>query len=136
MKILHLALEDHLRPGSGGGSMRNREINSRLAAHGHKVHVVTAAHPDLVARREDGVSISQLGIPRGYAPSLLSYQALLPFYARRAIRELRPDLVVEEFAPPWSSMGVGHWTKVPTVGSVQGYFAARRPRSTTCRRPC
>jgi glycogen(starch) synthase len=126
MKILHLALEDHLRPGSGGGSMRNREINSRLAGHGHEVHVVTAAHPDLVARREDGVFYRQLGIPRGYAPSLLSYQALLPLYAHRAIRELRPDLVVEEFAPPWSSMGVGHWTKVPTVGSVQGYFAREK----------
>ncbi len=33
---------------------------------------------------------------------------------------------MEEFAPPWSSMGVGHWTKVPTVGSVQGYFAREK----------
>ena len=42
------------------------------------------------------------------------------------MRALKPDLVVEEFAPPWSSMGVGHWTKVPTVGSVQGYFAREK----------
>ena len=50
MRILHLALEDHLRPGSGGGSLRNREINTRLAAHGHDVHVVTAAHQATSAR--------------------------------------------------------------------------------------
>jgi glycosyltransferase involved in cell wall biosynthesis len=126
MRILHLALEDHHRPGSGGGSLRNREINRRLVANGHEVHVVTAGHQALAAREEDGVRYQQLGIPRGYAPSLLSYQALLPWWTRRAIRRLRPDLIVEEFAPPWSSMGVGHWSKIPTVGSVQGYFAREK----------
>ncbi|MBE2320419.1 glycosyltransferase family 4 protein [Solirubrobacter sp. CPCC 204708] len=126
MRILHLALEDHRRPGSGGGSLRNREINRRLAANGHDVHVVTAAHQALSAREEDGVTYSQIGVPRGYAVSLLSYQASLPLWTRRAIRRLRPDLVVEEFAPPWSSMGVGHWTRRPTVGLVQGYFAREK----------
>jgi glycosyltransferase involved in cell wall biosynthesis len=126
MRILHLALEDHRRPGSGGGSLRNWEINRRLAANGHDVHVVAAAHPELSAREEDGVTYSQIGVPRGYAVSLLSYQAALPLWTRRAIRRLRPDLVVEEFAPPWSSMGVGHWTKRPTVGLVQGYFAREK----------
>lgn len=127
MKILHLGLEDHRRPGSGGGSLRNHEVNRRLA-HKHDVEVVTAAYPGCRARVEDGVRYRHVGLGRGYAASLLSYQAALPAVLRGALRDERPDLVVEEFAPPWSSLGVGRWTSVPTVGMVQGFFAAEKAR--------
>lgn len=127
MKILHLGFEDHRRPGSGGGSLRNHEVNRRLAGK-HAVEVVTAAYPGCEARVEDGVRYRHVGLKRGYAPSLLSYQASLPAVLRRALRENPPDLVVEEFAPPWSSLGVGNWTGVPTVGMVQGFFAAEKAR--------
>ncbi len=128
MRILHLGFEDHRRPGSGGGSLRNHEINRRLAARGHEVHVLCAPHPTLAARVEDGVSYMHVGVSAANAASLLTYQAALPWATRGAIRRLRPDLVVEEFAPLCSSMGVGHWTRLPTVGVVQGFFAREKAR--------
>ncbi len=128
MRILHLAFEDHRRPGSGGGSLRNREINRRLVARGHEVEVLVAAYGGCRSRDEDGVRHRHVGVPYGYAPSLLTYQAALPAATALAIRRLRPELVVEEFAPPSTSVAVGHWTRRPTVGMVQGYFAREKAR--------
>jgi glycosyltransferase involved in cell wall biosynthesis len=127
VKILHLGLEDHRRPGSGGGSLRNHEVNRRLALE-HDVEVVTAAYPGCRPRVEDGVRYRHVGLPDGYAKSLLSYQAALPAVMCASLRRDRPDLVVEEFVPPWSSLAVGHWTALPTVGMVQGFFAAEKAR--------
>lgn len=128
MRVLHLALEDHRRPGSGGGSLRNHEINSRLAAAGFDIEVVAAGFKGAHERIEDGVHYRHVGVSAGYAPSLLSYQALLPGVVRTAERTAPPDLVVEEFAPLTSSLGVGHWTKTPTIGLVQGFFAREKAR--------
>lgn len=129
MKILHLGFEDHRRPGSGGGSLRNHEVNRRLAARGHEVEVVTARFRGARPRREDGVVYRQVGVGLEYFTSLLAYQALLPGVVLAARgRARRPDLLVEEFAPPWSSLGVNRWTSIPTVGSVQGYFATEKAR--------
>jgi glycogen(starch) synthase len=128
MRILHLAFEDHRRPGSGGGSLRNREINTRLVAGGHEVTVVTANYPGARARTEDGVSYRQCGVARGYAPSLISHQLTLPRVVRAANRTARPDIIVEEFAPLTSSLGVGHWSSTPTVGVAQGFFAEEKAR--------
>jgi glycosyltransferase involved in cell wall biosynthesis len=127
MKILHLGFEDHRRPGSGGGSLRNHEVNRRLAARGHDVEVVTARFRGARPRREDGVLYRPVGVGLEYFTSLLSYQALLPGVVLAALRRSRrPDLLVEEFAPPWSTLGVNRWTSIPTVGSVQGYFAVEK----------
>ena len=128
MRVLHLALEDHHRPGSGGGSLRNHQINSRLAAAGFSIEVVAASFPGARERVEDGVHYRHVGIPFGYAPSLLSYQAWLPVVVHAAQRTNPPDLVVEEFAPLASSLGVGYWTKLPTIGLVQGFFAREKAR--------
>jgi glycosyltransferase involved in cell wall biosynthesis len=46
----------------------------------------------------------------------------------RANRRADVDLVVEEFAPLTSSLGVGHWTGRPTVGVAQGFFAEEKAR--------
>jgi glycogen synthase len=129
MRILHLGFEDHRRPGSGGGSLRNHEVNRRLAARGHEVEVVTARYPGARGRLEDGVAYRPVGVGFEYFSSLLAYQALLPAVVLGArMRPRRPDLLVEEFAPPWSSLGVNRWTNIPTVGNVQGYFAAEKAR--------
>jgi glycogen synthase len=126
MRILHLGFEDHRRPGSGGGSLRNHEVNRRLAARGHIVEVITARYPGARVRHEDGVTYRPIGLGLEYFTSLLAYQALLPAVVARARAHRRPDLLVEEFAPPWSSLGVNRWTSIPTVGNVQGYFAAEK----------
>ena len=128
MRILHLAFEDHARPGSGGGSLRNREINSRLAALGHEIDVVTANYPDARPRLEDRVHYRQRGMKRGNAPSLLSHQACLPRIVANATRLTQPDLIIEEFAPLTTSLGVGHWTGTPTIGIAQGFFAEQKAR--------
>jgi glycogen(starch) synthase len=128
MRILHLAFEDHRRPGSGGGSLRNREVNTRLAEMGHDIEVITANYPGARPRVESGVRYRQRGVRRGYAPSLLSHQVLLPSLVAATTHRFAPDIIVEEFAPLTSSLGVGYWTDVPTVGVAQGFFAAQKAR--------
>ena len=128
MRVLHLAFEDHLRPGSGGGSLRNREVNSRLSAMGHTVDVVAANYPGAQSRVEDGVRYRHCGLSRSYAFSLISHQLCLPAVVAAATRRVQPDVIVEEFAPLTSSLGVGYWTRIPTVGVAQGFFAEEKAR--------
>ncbi len=127
MRILHLGFEDHRRPGAGGGSGRNHEINRRLAKT-HDVTFVTAAYPGCSNRTEEGVHYRHIGIGGGYAVSLLSYFAMLPWVVAKARKHRTFDLIVEEFAPPFSSLGVAAWTHTPTCANVQWYFAAEKAR--------
>lgn len=125
LRILHLGFEDHRRPGSGGGSARNRAVNSRLGAR-HDITVVTAGFPGATDRVEDGVRYEHLGLERGYAPSLVSYLAMLPAYVAR--RAPAFDLVIEEFAAPISSVSVPRWTSRPTLAVVQWLNAEQKAR--------
>jgi glycogen(starch) synthase len=129
LHVLHLGFEDHRRPGAGGGSHRSHQINRRLVAHGHHVDVVTAAYPRAEARIEDGVHYRQIGDGRGYFRSIVTYHArLAPLVARVRLGSRRPDVVVEEFAPPFSTLGFGALAGAPSVGNVQGFFAAHKAR--------
>lgn len=123
LEILHLAFEDHRRPGSGGGGVRTHEINRRLAAH-HRITVVTTRYPGARRRVEDGVTYRPLGLPLGYHGSIISYHLGTPLLVMLA----RPDLVVEDFSAPMSSMLVPLWTSQPTIAVVQWLFAAETSR--------
>src|SRR4051812_33394456 len=65
LRILHLAFDDLHRPNSGGGAIRNHEINKRLAVR-HEVTAVTATYPGCRERTEDGVHYIQAGRWLGY----------------------------------------------------------------------
>lgn len=123
LEILHLAFEDYRRPGSGGGGARTHEINRRLAAH-HRITVVTTRYPGARRRVEDEVTYRPLGLPLGYFGSIISYHLGTPFL----VMLTRPDLVVEDFSAPMSSMLVPLWTSQPTVAVVQWLFAAETSR--------
>ena len=127
MRILHLGFEDHRRPGAGGGSGRNHEVNRRLGVN-HEITVIVAAYPGCSDRVEDGVHYRHVGLGGGYTQSLLSYFASLPMLVNSASKSRSHDLIVEEFAPPFSSLGVAAWTKLPTCANVQWYFAADKAR--------
>ena len=114
MRILHLGFEDHRRPGSGGGSLRNAEINRRLADR-HRITVLVANYRGARRRVEDGVEYVPVGLPLGYFPSLISYFLLVPLVALGC----PADLVVEEFAAPMSSVLTPLWTRRPTLAVVQ-----------------
>ncbi len=118
LRILHLAFEDHRRPGSGGGGIRTHEINRRLVDR-HEVTVVTTRYPGARRRVEDGVAYRPLGLPIGYFGSIITYHLATPILVRMS----RPDLVVEDFAAPMSSVLVPLWTARPTVAVVQWLFA-------------
>src|SRR5215217_7161340 len=118
MRILHLAFEDPLQPASGGGSVRVREINSRLAER-HEITNLVAAYPGAKPRVEDGVRWVPIGIRTHKKIAQLSYFALLGSEVAR-----RPhDLVVEEFGAPFSTGFSPLFTKKPVVASVQWLFA-------------
>jgi glycosyltransferase involved in cell wall biosynthesis/O-antigen/teichoic acid export membrane protein len=121
LRVLHLAFEDHRRPGSGGGAIRTHEINRRLAER-HDVTVVTSRYRGCRERVEDGVRYVHVGVAAGYFGSILAYFLALPL----ALRRYPSDLVVEDFAAPFSSVLVPWWTRRPVVGVVQWLFARQK----------
>jgi glycosyltransferase involved in cell wall biosynthesis len=123
LRILHLAFDDHRRPGSGGGAIRNREINRRLAVR-HDVTAVTVSYRGSRERVEDGVRYVPAGLPLGYYGSILTYFAVLPIVIWRH----RSDLVVEDFAAPFGSALVPLWTRRPVVAHVQWLDAAEKAK--------
>ena len=123
VKIVHLAFEDHRRPGSGGGGLRTFEVNRRLAEF-HHITVVTARYPGARRRVEEGVVYRPLGCNLGYFGSVVTYFLLLPFF----VAVQRADLIVEDFAAPMSSALVPLFTRTPTVAVVQWLFARERSR--------
>jgi glycosyltransferase involved in cell wall biosynthesis len=120
LDILHLAFEDHRRPGSGGGGLRTHEVNRRLAQAGHRVTVLTTRYRGAHPRIEDGVRYRPVGVAAGYYGSIVSYHLSLPFIVAAS----HPDLVVEDFAAPMSSILSPLWTRRPTIAVVQWLFAA------------
>lgn len=122
-RILHLAFEEHRQPGSGGGAIRTSEINRRLA-HTYDVTVVAARYPGSRARIEDGVQYRHIGWSLGHFGSLLTYFACIPW----ALIRYPSDLVVEDFAAPFSSVLVPLFTARPTVAVCQWLFAREKSR--------
>lgn len=118
MKILHLAYEDPRQPGSGGGSVRTREITRRLSGR-HQITLVTAAYPGARRRREDGARWEPTGPRTGTLLDRLAYFALAGLAARR----VRHDLLVDDFGAPFSVTGAPLFTARPVVASVQWLFA-------------
>lgn len=56
LRVLHLGFEDPVMPGAGGGSVRTREIDRRLAAAG--MEITASAQGQLV-----GVTEERVGCP-------------------------------------------------------------------------
>jgi glycosyltransferase involved in cell wall biosynthesis len=127
LRVLHLGFEDPLMPGSGGGSLRTREIDRRLAARGMDVTVLTTRFPGYVDGEYEGVRYEHVGIGSGRnrLTRLLGYLAMLPIAVRR---HSDADLVVEDFLPPFSSMAVPLWTRQPVIGMVQWLHAREKAR--------
>jgi glycosyltransferase involved in cell wall biosynthesis/O-antigen/teichoic acid export membrane protein len=120
-RILHLAFEDPCRPGAGGGSLRTAEVNRRVARD-FTVTVVCARYQGSATRTEQGVRYVHVGLPWGQKLSLLSYFACLPW----ALLRYPSDLVVEDFAAPFSTVAVPWLTSRPVVGVVQWLFAREK----------
>ncbi|GAB2935402.1 glycosyltransferase family 4 protein [Rhodococcus aerolatus] len=133
LRVLHLGFEDPLRPGAGGGSRRTHEVNRRLADSGVQVTVLCAAYPGARAHVDDGVAYRPLGrrlLARPIHPFLaqLGYFLVVVTTLWWQVRRHRPDVVVEDFAAPFSSVAVPRLTRVPVVGVVQWLFAAQKAR--------
>lgn len=117
MRILHLAYEDPRQPGSGGGAVRTREINRRLAQR-HEVTAVVSSYRGARQRHEDGVTWVPAGGGHGRA-ARLAYLAAVG----REVRRRPHDLVVEDFGAPFSVAGSPAFTRRPVIASVQWLFA-------------
>ncbi|GAA3945322.1 glycosyltransferase [Actinoplanes auranticolor] len=130
LRVLHLGFEDPARPGAGGGSVRTHEVNRRLAAAGVEVVVACSRYPGFTERVQDGVRYVPCGwpAPPGHFPSLLAYFGLVLTGLWRLERRWRPDLIVEDFAAPFSSIAVPYLTRTPVVGVVQWLFARDKAR--------
>ncbi len=113
-RILHLAFEDYKKPGSGGGAIRTREINQRLATD-FDITVLTSRYKGCKTRTENGVTYKHIGLRLGNFGSMLSYFAAIPF----ALFRHKADLIIEDFAAPISSMLLPLWTRRPHIAVVQ-----------------
>lgn len=123
MRILHLAYEDPAQPGSGGGAVRTREINQRLAQR-HEITCLVAGYRGAQAREEHGVRWVPLGLRYGVRAGRLAYFLLL----REAVQRFPHDLLVEDFGAPFSVGWAPMFTRRPVVASVQWLFAAEMRR--------
>jgi glycosyltransferase involved in cell wall biosynthesis len=123
LRILHLAFEDPVKPGAGGGSGRTLEVNRRLAER-HDITVVTYKYPGWHDRDADGVAWRHAGVLAGYAGSVASYFAALPAVVRRVPH----DLVVEDFGAPIGSALVPLYARRPCVAMVNWLFAREMAR--------
>jgi glycogen(starch) synthase len=122
-RVLHLGFEDPLRPGAGGASMRTHEISRRLAQE-FEITIVCASYAGARPRTQDGVRYVHVGLPLGYFGSLLSYFAALPW----ALWRYDSELVVEDFAAPFSSAAIGYLSRRPVLGVAQWLFASDKTR--------
>ncbi|GAA2725022.1 hypothetical protein GCM10010315_56150 [Streptomyces luteosporeus] len=132
-RVLHLGFEDPRRPGAGGGSVRTHEVNRRLAARGAEVTVVVAPWPGATATVRDGVRYvplpAHLGpLARSRFTSQIAYFAVVVTRLPWLVRRHDPDIVVEDFAAPFSSVCVPYLTRRPVVGVVQWLFASEKAR--------
>jgi glycosyltransferase involved in cell wall biosynthesis len=118
MRILHLGYEDPAQPGSGGGSVRTREVNRRLSSR-HEITVLTAGYPGAESRIEDGVRWVPLWPRTGNKIDRLAYFAQVGLVLRR----FPHDLIVEEFSAPFSTAMTPYFTHKPVIASVQWLFA-------------
>ncbi|MFD0317900.1 glycosyltransferase [Streptomyces flavalbus] len=133
LRVLHLAFEDPRAPGAGGGSVRTHQVNRRLAASGVRVTAVCAPWPGCTPTTRDGVRY--VPVLRRLAPVLrhrfpcqLAYFAAVTVGLPLLVRRTDPDLVVEDFAAPFSSVCVPWWTRRPVVGVVQWLAAREKAR--------
>jgi glycosyltransferase involved in cell wall biosynthesis len=88
----------------------------------HDIVAICATFPGAQDRVEDGVRYVHVGWPLGYYGSILSYFAALPL----ALRRFDSDLVVEEFAAPFSSVMIPRLTGRPTIAVVNWLFAREK----------
>ncbi|WP_369360660.1 glycosyltransferase [Streptomyces sp. cg2] len=132
-RVLHLGFEDPQQPGAGGGALRTHEVNRRLAARGVEITVVCAPWPGCSATVRDGVRYlplpAHLGplVHRRFVPQLAYYAAVVTTLGRLTHR-YDPDLVVEEFGVPFSSVCIPYLTRRPVVGVVQALAAEAKAR--------
>ena len=103
--------------------MRTHEISRRLAQE-FEITVVCARYAGARPRVEDGVRYVHVGLPLGYFGSLLCYFAAIPW----ALWRYDSELVVEDFAAPFSSVAVGYLTRRPVLGVAQWLFASDKAR--------
>ena len=120
MRILHLGYEDPAQPGSGGGSVRTREVNRRLGRQ-HEITVVVAGYPGARPRVEDGVRWEPLWPHTGHKVDRLAYFASLG----PAILRHPHDLLVEDFGAPFGTGFSPLYTRKPVVACVQWLFAGQ-----------
>ncbi|MEV4742688.1 glycosyltransferase [Streptomyces sp. NPDC049555] len=132
-RVLHLGFEDPRRPGAGGGSVRTHEVNRRLAARGVEVTVVVAPWPGATATVRDSVRYVPLPahpgpLVRSRFAAQIAYFAVVVTRLPWLVRRHDPDVVVEDFAAPFSSVCVPYLTRRPVVGVVQWLFASEKAR--------
>lgn len=128
-RIPHLGFEAPHSPGAGGAALRAHEVDRRLAARGIEVTVVCAPWPGCAETVRDGVRYRPL--PPRLGPLArhrflyqMAYFPAITLGLPRLLRRVDPDLVVEDFVPPFSSVCVPHLTRRPVVGVVQWLSAA------------
>jgi glycosyltransferase involved in cell wall biosynthesis len=114
LRILHLAFQDWRMPGSGGGAVRTREVDERLAER-HEVTALVCAYPGAAERVENGVRWVPVGLPLGRFGAIATYFAALP----AAVRRHSADVVVEDFGAPIGSIGPRLRAGRPLVALVQ-----------------
>jgi glycosyltransferase involved in cell wall biosynthesis len=122
-KVLHLIYGDMGSPWcAGGGAVRLREIYSHFPE-GWQITVATGSYPGAKGRELPRLRYIRIGSDRNYLWSRLTYT----WEARKLVRQMRPDLVVEDFSP-YSPVLAARYCDCPSVAVVNvlpGWNAVR-----------
>lgn len=127
--MLHLGFEAPCAPGAGGAALRAHEVNRRLVARGVSVTVICAPWPGCRPTARDGVRYRPLPprcgpLARHRFLYQMAYYPCVTLGLGLLVRRTDPDVVVEDFAPPFGGVCVPYLTRRPVVGMVQWLSAA------------
>ena len=127
MRVAHFMYDHRGNPWlGGGGAVREWEINRRLVACGHDVHVFCGSIPGRKDTdwEEDGVIYHGCGYGPNYVVSRFSYNCFARKRWRKLQRKKHFDLIVEDTSP-FTILSNPRNYGIPSIAIVQNFMGKR-----------
>lgn len=117
MQIVYIDLDDIKNPLLGAGQAKaTLEAGKELVKLGHSVTVYCSKYPGCEDRIQSGIHYKHIGIS---TPNIKLNNLLFLLFAPWTVSNLDPDnvdIIIESFAPPFSTLFSPLFTKIPVVG--------------------
>jgi len=113
LEIVILDFDDIKNPLLNAGQARSTyEVGSRLVKKGHKITVITSKFPNSFDRIEASIIYKHIGLGSRF---IRLNNLFYIFVLSRTVRNLRADIIIECFTPPFSTLFSPLFSKIPVV---------------------